>query len=1357
MNIYQRILFLLVISLFSAITLFSQEKNTYRFRAFSPEGGFYYDGVTNIKQDKDGFIWIMMANNLSRFDGYDYKRYYDSFNNIEKEVSFQSMVVDKLGRLFVVVSNSLYLYNKTTDSFRIIYSASSISFLKVDSENTLWMFSDGCFGKYNEGLNQFEKLSFQGKPLANVNAFVEDQSGFFLLTWGINILRYNYETKQIEPFYRFTKDQYFSGICKVNNDLWLFSRKNKFYKIDIPTAKIVEEIEMLSESEDINSKMIHADKNEKIWIATQYGIYVFNTKTYQYEHYLHAKADQFSLPNNSVWTIEEDAQRNLWIGTFSGGLCYINLDEKIHFNSYIPIISDLNHNLISSFSEDDKRIWIATEGGGVSCLDKKTNRFTHYLNDPKGNSISSNNVKSIVMDDDDNLWLATYRGGLTRYDISKNLFTNYKSQTNDKNSLYFNNLRKLVLEPNSGLWIAYQSHKPIISFYSFKDASFTHYELDEQENYIFDIFHGKGDVLWVVTHKKLYSINTQTIEIKRIPFTANFGGGQALCADANDNIWIGTLGHGLIKYNTQSSTFTKFDEILKYNISAIYSICTDYENNIWLGTDNGLFRYNTVKNYFSRFDKKDGVQGQVFYPLASYKSKSDRLYFGGTNGFTIINPKNITQNEFIPQVRISDFYIDNNPTRPIIKDYLSIENTISFPTEIVLNHKQANFGFTFSSNNYLMPEKGRFRYRLKGYDNRWIEVDAKSRNVFYTKIPAGNYVFEVMASNNDGVWNDIPKRIQIKCLSAPWFSWWAYILYSLVLAFVVFIILRYYFNQKDLKLQLYLDKVNQEKKEEIHQSQLRFFTNISHDFRTPLSLIISVVDKLKEEGLDNYYYRILNSNAKRVLNLVNELMDFRTIENGKTPLQVSKTNVNQLIEAIAFDFNYYALEHNIKFDILTDPNLAHDLYIDKQILEKIVVNLLNNAFKYTKNGGHVSIQVLSNKHDFKPKYDDSFTVNERKSQTEDFAIVVSDTGIGITKESIESVFERFYKVKTVNFDSHLGTGIGLALVKSLVVLHKGEITIYSERNKGSDFVVRLSSDNSIYLPSEFLNEDVLPEVSLPLTPDDAIEDNILEKLSEEKHIKDKRRILLAEDNDDLRRMIADYLSQSFHVIEAENGLIASKLLKKTRIDLIISDIMMPQKDGIAFCNEVKNDLNTSHIPFVLLTAKTNLESKLEGADSRADMYFEKPVDFKLLELSIQNIFKHQEQIREYYSKNYFAESTELTTNQREGDFLRKFIDIIDRNLNQHNMDVNLIASELFMSRSKLYDKIKSMTGKSIIEFIINYRLRKAARLIVETDLSMREIMEQIGIESQSYFTRAFKKEFDETPTAFAARYKKKKN
>lgn len=1359
---YYKKLFFVCLLLLSMLSVPGVGKEGYLFRNVSPEGGFYYDGVRQIQQDRYGFIWILMDNGLYRFDGYEYKHYYSDFLKIDSSAGWQfnTIGLDGEGRLLIATNKGLYGYVKMSDSFENLLDT-FVRFLALDNRNRIWVGLNDEFALLDEEHRTTVRALYEGKGIEGVTAYTKDENSFFIAANG-RLYRYDADTDKFSLFYSFSAGSYVQSLCKYQNKLWVLVENEGLFKLDIPRVQIDETFDFFHAENGGNvlTKMLCMDKHGELWIATQRGLYILNPNTRQYTRYLHSALNPFSLPNNSVCSISEDRQRNIWIGTYSGYICHTNLSESEWVRTYTPREESLSHNLVSGFAEDEDRLWIATEGAGLNCLDKRTGAFTYYGRDVNANSLSSDNVKSLVMDSHHNLWIATFRGGLSCFNPATSRFRHYHHDPTDVNTLRSNNLRKIVAEADSGLWIAYQLDRLVVSFYSFANERFTHCHFTDKsddDTFIFDICRGSGHRLWIISHSRLYALNTKDYTVVPVSLDgiAHLNA-QSICVDGSDNLWIGTIGHGLIRYNPHSGRVERFDENLKLGAFSIFSICTDDENNLWMGTDNGLFRFNTTELHFARFDQKDGMQGNVYYPLSSFRSKTGELCFGGTNGFSLVNPKETNRNETKPHVIISGFYLDNALATPPARNEATDQNS-GLPEEIVLNYDQANFGFTFSSDSYYIPRKNRYRYRLVGYDDKWIEVDAEARKVSYSKVPAGNYVFEVLASNNDGVWSESPARVYIHRLPAPWLSVWAYLGYAVLLAIVAFFILRYYNERKNLRLQLYLENVDKEKKEEIHQSQLRFFTNISHDFRTPLSLIIGAVDRLREEGMPEYYYGILSSNAKRLLNLVNELMDFRTIENGKLPLQVELTDVNDEVRRIFADFRNHAQQHGIRFDIRLDTDLPKELYVDRGIFEKILMNLLHNAFKYTKDGGCISVETYMQAGAFVPAHPHSFTVKGETGWENCFAIVVRDTGIGISQESISSVFERFYKVNTVNFDKHLGTGIGLALVRSLVLLHRGAISIHSEPEQGTDMVVCLPLDGQVY------TEDERIDVKEAVAPDDRIvqeEPKVTfenESLLEEPNPpipNERKRLLLAEDNDDLRHMIADFLSTKFEVIEAENGKAASSYLAEHNVDLIISDIMMPEKDGITFCQEVKTDVSTSHIPFVLLTAKTSLESKLEGASSEADLYFEKPVDFNLLLLSIQNIFKRQEQLKEYYARNYFADASELSTNQEDARFMKEFIEILERNLEQTDMDVNSIAAELSMSRSKLYAKIKSISGKSIVEFILGYKLRKAARLLVKENLTIRESMDQIGIESQSYFTRAFKKEFGETPTAFVAKYRK---
>ncbi|MDR1981868.1 MAG: response regulator [Tannerellaceae bacterium] len=1325
----------------------------YKFRTLSPEGGLGYDGIFSIRQDNDGFIWIVMSNELYRFDGYQYKRYYTSFTkqSPEKEWLLGPLAVDLSGRLLVNTTNGLYLYKKGNDAFERIWDDRADN-VKTDAHNTIWIwkYAEAQWYILDIDNNTLSAPLYDGESPHYIsdNFCLHNEDVYVSSNYG-KIYRYNAVKNEFTLCAKLPVDDGLVVDMKAyKGKLWVFTKKYGLYKIDLSSFAIESRSDFYRECGHTVVRSLHIDKTGNIWIGTINGLYVFNPDDESYTHYEHMASDPYSLSNNSIWTIDEDRQKNIWIGTYAGTVCYVNLDERSPFVSYFPRENELAHIPVSAFAEGRQGIWIGTEGGGLNHFDKQTGRFTSSSSSYRGyvNNLSYSNVKSLVVDGNQNVWIAMYTGGLDCFHTRTNRFEHFV-RNGQKNALLHNNIRKIIAESDSGLWITYQYKKAEISFYSFARKEFTHYDFSKEDNqyYLFDMVRGRDNQLWILSAGKIFLMDVETHAVEEIPVNdSRFMNFFAFCMDNSGNLWIGTIGNGLIRYSPDTSVFTYFDDFLKYDISSVYSICHDDEGNIWMGTDNGLIQYHIADDIFSRYDEQDGVQGVVYYPQASLKGADGSLYFGGTNGFTIIKPSEIVHNSYKPNIILSGFFVDHLPSGI----HFSPGDSLEAAYTIRLNHNQTNFGFQFSSDNYLMAQKNHFKYRLKGYDDRWIEVDASNRTAFYSKVPPGEYLFEALAANNDGIWGDVPVSVKIYRQPAPWLSWPAYTFYCLLASGILYLIFRYYYDRKKLKLQLYLENVEKNKKEEIHQAQLRFFTDISHDFRTPLSLIIASIHRLGKDGLQGDYHKILDSNAHRLLNLVNELMDFRTVENGKMKLEVQAVDINRFINVIASDFKEYALQRKINFKIIPDRRLT-EVCIDKNKFEKIVMNLLNNAFKYTRSGGDVSIELRAGNTPFQSPYANKYVI-EGDTPEETFAVIIRDTGIGISQESIESVFERFYKINTVDFDPSLGTGIGLALVKNFVLLHKGRLSIFSEKEKGTDIEVCFSADNSIYsgLMIEVPQTDEVRTLKPRTSPEP------LEKNSVQPFLKnEKKRILLVEDHADLRKLIADALNEEYEVIQVENGMEASGILSDRIVELVISDIMMPEKDGITLCREVKNNIETSHIPVMLLTAKTGVKHQIEGADSGADIYLEKPVDFDLLKLTIHNIFKQQQQLKEHYAKNYFADSAGLSSNERDNKFLKDFIRIIEENMSHSDMDVNFIASELSMSRSKLYNKIKSMTGKSIIEFIMSQRLRKAARLIIEEKMSIREIMDEVGIESQAYFTNAFKKEFGETPTVFATRHK----
>src|SRR5690554_1217646 len=1363
--------FLLFILSFYCLSYPIHAFDNIKFHTLSRKGGLSYDGVIDIKQDGRGFMWILLGGNLFRFDGYTYKSYKDYlYNSPENTLGyFKNLTTDREGNMYVTTSHGVLGYNYATDSFARIYN-SPVQHTYIDSENRFWMGTPEGFS-FQKMKGESVTPDFMGNTSAlNKRIVREDNDDLYFFSQYGKIFRYRADDNVIDEWLNVEKE--FEGALIVdaaikNGALWILTNRFKLLSIDLQTSKVTYSYSYPALN-NINIRSLLVTQEGMVWIGTINGLFILNPITEEIRLHQYDKNEEFTLPNNSVWTLYQDPQGNMWIGTYMGSIAYVNSQEEKIFETYYLSPEGLSNVPVSSFSEIDNKIWISTEGGGINIFDRNTRHFSYIEQDVEeqnGYGLSSTNTKTSVDDGVGNVWIATFRGGLNRYNRNTRQITHFRKNGSAEASPYSNNIRKIILEPDSGLWVIYQEHMATISFYSFEENRFHHAIIDEEikgsmrYDYIYDACRDEKNRLWLITSYWLFSLDIDSNTWQKHPIPSKRNPASTLCIDNEGILWIGTFGNELIRFDPEEESFTSLPGILQSDIAEIYSINYSFDRDnqkmIWMGTNDGLYLFDPSKATCAVFKESDGTQGDVYYPLSTMKDSDGFLYFGGTGGFTIVDPEKISFNPLKPRAIISDFYIDN---QSVLHDNYNDED-VDFShnlSKIKLTHHQQNFGFELSSDNYLNADKNLFRYRLKNYDDRWILTDASNRAVFYSKIPAGRYVFELQTANNDGLWGDIIS-VPITRKQTPWLSIPALIVYFLLGCSFLYYIFTTYRTRKKLELKLYLDQVEKEKNEEIHKNQLQFFTNISHDLKTPLSLIMITINKMREEGMREYYYRILNNNSERLLRLLNDILDFRKVQNKHVQLAVSYGNLSDFIQAIAGDFMEYANHKEINYQIVTDEEALSDVPFDKKVMEKIVMNLLINSFKYTRKGDAISIKAGVKA--FKSKYNYSYSVGEELLEDhETVSIIVSDTGVGISEQSISKVFDRFYQVESKNQQNHLGTGIGLALVKNFVLLHKGSISIYSERGAGSDFVVKFPISADHYLHGEIqTTEDLSFETesgteSDQTYPDSSYKTVIANDLANQQNIKEKT-ILLAEDNVDLRTIIRASLEAKYKVIDFDNGKPALEYLRDNDVDLIVSDIMMPEMDGIAFCKAIKRNVETSHIPFILLTAKSGVDSMLEGTESGADLYFEKPVDLTLLKTSIANIFKQQEVLREYYAKNYFAEISSVSVNKQDNQFLKDVSDIIDEFLDRTELDVNTIASRMMMSRSKLYAKIKTLTGKSVVEFILSYRLRRASKFLLESDMNIQQAMYAVGIESRSYFTKAFKKEFNMTPSQFIQKHK----
>lgn len=1350
--------------LFAATSHPNKIESNYKIRRISPDGGLSINGQRDVRQDKWGFIWVTTVNNLYRFDGYTFRPYTDKINKTIPfaSLTFERLEIDKKGDLYVTTSNGLLKYNSLTDNFDRLQSG-RCTLIKEDMKGRLWIANPSSVGLFDRETFRFTAIESEAGDIPDVSGICTQHNKIYIGTATGKIYLYDETANRFHEVLDIPEYN-IADIIQTDSLLYVLTESKGLVVISTNDYQPVKQYDFFYPAGDtrVSARALFIDQFNHIWITGQRGIYILNPETDEFTHYSYEKTDPYGLPSNSIWRIAEDTQGCLWFGTYSGGLCFINLDEQKSLKSFNGRTDNLSYSVVSSFAEDEKYLWIGTEGGGLNRYDKQTGTFTHFKYNPAKNSLSYDNIQSLLYTDN-KLWIGMSRGGLDCLDTQSEHFTHY---TLNNNMLINDHVERIVAEADSGLWIKYLMNRNFLTYLSIKDNTTEHINFLAppilSNGNISDIRRGNGDTLWIASAYQLLTMNVRTRDVQtaeyrhsdiKDPQSLNI---QTIYVDNSKQIiWIGTHGNGLLIYDIPNRNLSLKADLSKYKVHSIYSINKDNEENIWLGTDNSLFRLDIETDRLQQFNKADGAQGQTYYPFSTFKSNNGELYFGGNEGFSIIVPSKISYNNYKPTVILTDFLLDNIPVIPNTKNS-PLKSSIFQTKELILDYNQNNFSFEFTSTNYLNPDKNRFRYRLERYDDKWIETDANHRSVSYSKVPKGTYNFEIMTANNDGVWGDLTS-LKIIIKPAPWLSNWAIAAYILLVSVILYALVRYYNYQRKLKMRYYLEEREREQKEEYHQAQLTFFTNVSHDFRTPLSLILAALEPIKAGNFTEKYISILENNAKRLLALVNEVMDFRSLQNNKIKLNIQTGNWNRFVSENCSDFSESAKQKKIQYTVEQDPSITADYYFDTKVMEKILLNLLNNAFKYTPNGGNIKVSTLSNIRNFRSTHMNKIIIQTGDDTQNLFGLVISDSGVGISEASIGHIFERYYRVSESSGTQHLGSGIGLALVKSLVELHKGYIAVYSEREMGSDIVIGFPIDASIYEGDDFHNNKTdFHESENTFAYDSGFMDHDTGAVIRYLPDSTKKNILFVEDNNDLRELLADTLREYYNVEEVTNGREALEQLANKNFDLVLTDIMMPGINGIELSKKIKENIDSSHIPVVILTAKTGDENQIEGLHSGADIYLKKPVNKQILLLSLSNLFKQQARIKEYYAKHYFAQTdnTDTSINKRDAEFMKQLTEVIESNLSNTEIDVLQIASTLAMSRRTLYGKVKALTGQSVVEFIRNYRLRKAAQILAEENISISMVMDRVGIDNASYFSRIFKKEFGESPSEFVSRHHK---
>jgi len=1361
---------LLVCSLFGQGV--SNFKNL-KFKHLSLTEGLSQSSVICVLQDHKGFLWFGTRDGLNRYDGYTFKKYrYNSQDSGSLSNSYiRFLFEDENNNLWVGTNNGLNKYIADKDRFKR-YSQ-NIGKAQSESANEIW-----SIVSYNKkylwlgtgfGLKKFdiEKGTFSRYNIIDnknrgsdniTRSLLKTSDGSLWICSNTGVDFYN-PKKKIKIHYSNIQN----GANSIPIDLpiiyqdcdgnfWIGSKaglalfnkkKNIFEQFVIQSgaiSKIVDEV-----------RTIQQDYLGNLWVGTYNGLYIMNGNKSSIVHALHDENDPNSLSQNSVYKIFEDSQANIWVGTYAGGINFYDRSYDLFKNfSSGTNNSKLNYKVVSSIIEDpDQNLWIGTEGGGINFLNRKTGLFNYYKhNDNDPNSLSTDNVKSMIQTKSGNFWIGTHDGGLNFLNPKQKpfQFKKYTSIAGDNRSLSNNRIISLFEDYKNNIWIGTSGGGINI----LEDASKSITRIQDPSEYIGEIIFSitktsDNNVLLIAGNKGLAKVNCTTRKMTPIHYKVKkdlYNTSATLYAyeDANKNIWIATEGDGLYYYNTASKKSSKYGIPQGLPNEVIYGILADDYNNLWISTNHGLSRFNFTSQQFKNFDVSDGLLGNEFNYGSFLKLKNGNLMFGGENGINFFNPNSIVENAFIPPVYIASILVNNKP----FLEKNEAEN------EIELKYNQNDFSFNFVALSYSQPNKNQYAYKLEGFDKDWIYIGNK-KSATYTNIDAGDYVFKVKASNSDGLWNEKGDAINVRILPAPWRTWWAYLIYLMLFVAALLVIRKYSLLRIHEKNELKQERLEKEKIEEINQLKLQLFTNISHDFRTPLTLIIGPLERMLAKKMGNAFiqeqHETMHRNASVLLQLVNQLLDFRKSESGKLQLKASKNNIVPFVENIKLSFEELAKEKQIKYSFQASSQDI-EVWFDTINLKKVIYNLLSNAFKFTPNGGEISIALSTT------------VANNKKGKPTDFLeLVIRDSGKGIPQKNLKYIFDRFYQLEEdENVRSGTGTGIGLALAKNIVKLHKGIIKAISGEGEGTSFIVLLPLGKEHLKEDKILNstaDAIDNESSFYLDKPNYLIDNLSDNDTiEEEMDKDKSLpiLLIVEDNKEVRTFIKNIFKTNYTVYEAENGQKALDIANKNSIDLIISDVMMPVMDGIEFCAKIKTNILTSHIPVILLTAKTSEESQKSGYTTGADAYITKPFDTNLLEVRVNNILRSRKSLIEKFKIDTILEPKELTATSADEMFLQKAIDLIEQNMTNTEYTINDFISEMNMSRSVLYRKLKALTDQSITEFIRTIKLKRAGQLILKSQLSISEIAFDLGFNDLKHFRISFQKLFNELPSQYRANH-----
>ncbi|GAB1855462.1 two-component regulator propeller domain-containing protein [Flavobacteriaceae bacterium MHTCC 0001] len=1363
-----------------SVNLWSQSGNN-TFKFVNIKEGISKVGVSTINQDHYGFIWIgTRGTGLYKFDGINYTAYK---HGVQDSTSLSNNRVlcslfDSKNRLWVGTESGLNLYDRNLDKFdRVIADTSNpfnenILTIEEGSANNLLVGTngDGCF-KLN--LQNFKTESIlPDTSLVNagglvVNSIKHFTDGTTFLGTNIGLLEYDeaknvlVRSQELSENKSIIQDPVSKLFIDNENNLWVGTSTNGIYKCQVINNKSILKIEHFSYTNKRILDFVQSTNETLICSSENDGLFHFATNGELIKNYRSSKKEESSILHNSVWSLFKDGNNRIWLGYYNSGVavCDQLYDKFKDIKSLPNKDNSLTIGSVTGIVKDASgKLWIAMDGGGIDVYNPENQNITH-INVADSNiysGLNSDYIVSLFKDSKENIWAGSWDNGVFVLKKGEKKFINLSSlQLFGQQSP--NVITSFAEDANGIIWIGTFSE----GIYSYNPSSKT------LRNYNSGNFVSNGinsalirkilidsqGVMWVASNTGLFKIEQlQEGNFKITPFNGRLAEKYGNPANANTivsvyectngHIWIGTKGAGLCKYDKSKDELHWYNSSNGFDEENVLAITEDNKGHLWVSGNSGLTRIDVDKLTFSNYTHNDGLLSNNFNYNAVLKDSDNILYFGNYIGVDYFNPDNLPLNTSPLSLYLTDFKLFNKKISPATHTSL-LQKVISETDSIVLRPNQSVFTIDYSGINYTRPEKNSYAYYLEGYEYTWNYV-GQQRSATYTNLDPGYYTFKLIGANNDGVWNEEPLRLKITVLPPWWRTKWAIFFY--VLLFFLSLYLLNYFTQRRIKEKELInnERIQQIQQDELNKRKIQFFTNISHEFRTPLTLIISPLkDIINNKDLNlpqsvKNKLAIVYKNTDRLYRLINELMDLRKLGMGKMNIKVEEIDLIYFTKNIANYFHEEAESKNIYLSVdADDPNLT--IWADKRMLEKILFNLLSNAIKFTPEGGTIGIELFAGQSYLLPLISEDEKVEAIK-------IKISDSGPGLEKDQLDKIFDRFYQVEGQNKTYFGGTGIGLEVVQSFVNLHKGKVEVASDLGVGTTFKLLFPSGKNHFAEDEIIKSKDLVEPNHQGYLINAIQKDIVSEVDEDVKLQKQHTLLVVEDNVELREYLNLELSNQYKILLASNGKEGVKIAREFFPDVILTDVIMPEMNGFEFCKIIKTDPSTSHIPLLMLTAKATIENRIEGIETGADAYMVKPFDLKLLKLRLSQLITSRQLIFDKYFGAISGSEENANTTSLDKEFIEKLLNYINDNIGNSSLSVEELAEQFNLSRSQLYRKIKALTGQTVNEFIRKIRLERAKQILEKGSMNISETCFSVGFSSPSYFAKCFKTHFGILPT-----------